>query len=441
MNAKDKNTRVHDIANDAFSASRSKVFVAPVRSLLDLDFYKFTMGQVIHKYNPENEVTFKLKVRDTSVKLFQYVNLEELKSAFDYAMGLSFRKTDQYYLRGMNLYQQNMFSESYLDFLKGLRLPTYCITKADGVVEITFTGSWSSVTYWETIAMSIISELYYRGLMRSMTEADIHDMYVVANHRLESELMHIRDNSSARIADFGTRRRHSFAWQRHAIITAKRILGDRFTGTSNTYLAFNQDLDPIGTDAHERTMVAGALAGSDEELRNSQYDVLMKWQDVYGPGLRIFLPDTFGSAQFFRNAPDWLSTWRGQRQDSGDPIAEADRCMNWYQSRGINPEEKVTIFSDGLTYSDIVRLSNKYQGRHIVPFGWGTMLTNNFAGTVLGNENMRPFSMVVKAVEADGRPCVKLSNNPEKAMGPKQEVERYLRVFGSEGHIASRVLV
>jgi nicotinate phosphoribosyltransferase len=115
--------------------------------------------------------------------------------------------------------------------------------------------------------------------------------------------------------------------------------------------------------------------------------------------------------------------------------------MNWYQSRGINPEEKVTIFSDGLTYSDIVRLSNKYQGRHIVPFGWGTMLTNNFAGTVLGNENMRPFSMVVKAVEADGRPCVKLSNNPEKAMGPKQEVERYLRVFGSEGHVASRVLV
>lgn len=441
MSNRHSSVHVHELANETFVGLHSKNFMPPVRSLLDLDFYKFTMGQVIHRNNPDNLVTFKLKVRDTSVKLFQYLDLEELRTAFDYAVSLFFRKTDQYYLRGMNLYQQNMFGEGYLDFLKSLRLPDYSIIKVDGIVEIKFTGPWSSVTYWETIAMSTISELYYRGLMRSMAEAEIHDMYVVANHRLESELASIRDESNARVADFGTRRRHSFLWQRHAISTAKRILGDRFTGTSNTYLAFNQDLDPIGTDAHERTMVAGALANSDEELRYSQYRVLENWQEVYGQGLRIFLPDTFGSAQFFKNAPDWLSSWRGQRQDSGDPITEANRCMNWYISKGIDPKGKVTIFSDGLTYSDIIRLSNTYNGQHIVPFGWGTMLTNNFAGTVLGNEGMRPFSMVVKAVEVDGRPCVKLSNNPEKAMGPKSEVLRYLKVFGSEGHISSSVLV
>ena len=33
-------------------------------------------------------------------------------------------------------------------------------------------------------------------------------------------------------------------------------------------------------------------------------------------------------------------------------------------------------------------------------------------------------------VSADGRPTVKLSDNPNKAMGPAGEIERYKRVFG-----------
>jgi len=33
-------------------------------------------------------------------------------------------------------------------------------------------------------------------------------------------------------------------------------------------------------------------------------------------------------------------------------------------------------------------------------------------------------------VSADGRPTVKLSDNPVKAMGPKDEIARYKRVFG-----------
>jgi nicotinate phosphoribosyltransferase len=41
-----------------------------------------------------------------------------------------------------------------------------------------------------------------------------------------------------------------------------------------------------------------------------------------------------------------------------------------------------------------------------------------------------PFSLVCKAVSANGRATVKLSDNPEKAMGPEAEIERYKRVFG-----------
>ena len=36
----------------------------------------------------------------------------------------------------------------------------------------------------------------------------------------------------------------------------------------------------------------------------------------------------------------------------------------------------------------------------------------------------------VHLISADGRPTVKLSDNPNKAMGPEAEIERYKRVFG-----------
>ena len=41
----------------------------------------------------------------------------------------------------------------------------------------------------------------------------------------------------------------------------------------------------------------------------------------------------------------------------------------------------------------------------------------------------------------DGRPAVKLSDNPEKATGNQAEVERYLRVFGNAGRVRAPVHV
>jgi nicotinate phosphoribosyltransferase len=57
------------------------------------------------------------------------------------------------------------------------------------------------------------------------------------------------------------------------------------------------------------------------------------------------------------------------------------------------------------------------------------MLTNDFRGLV-AEDALAPFSLVCKALSADGRPTVKLSDNPAKAMGPRQEIDRYKRVFG-----------
>ena len=49
---------------------------------------------------------------------------------------------------------------------------------------------------------------------------------------------------------------------------------------------------------------------------------------------------------------------------------------------------------------------------------------------LVADDALAPFSLVCKAVAANGRPTVKLSDNPNKAMGPADEIARYKRVFG-----------
>jgi nicotinate phosphoribosyltransferase len=75
-------------------------------------------------------------------------------------------------------------------------------------------------------------------------------------------------------------------------------------------------------------------------------------------------------------------------------------------------------------------------------FGWGTNLTNDFAGCAPTEiSGLNPISIVCKVSDANGRPAVKLSDNPQKATGDPAEVERYLKFFGTEDMIDQAVLV
>ena len=107
----------------------------------------------------------------------------------------------------------------------------------------------------------------------------------------------------------------------------------------------------------------------------------------------------------------------------------AKHAISWWKERGEDPREKLVIFSDGLDAEKIVELHQQFAGRVKVSFGWGTMLTNDFKG-LTKDDRLAPFSLVCKAVSANGHPTVKLSDNPNKAMGPAEEIERYKRVFG-----------
>jgi len=400
-----------------------------VRSLIDTDFYKLLMCQSIFRNKPDTTVTFSLINRTKSIRLADLIDEGELREQLDHVRSLSLSRGESTWLRGNTFYgKRQMFRPDFMQWFEGLRLPAYHLERHDGQYELTFEGKWPEVMLWEIPALAVLMELRSRAVLKGMGKFELQVLYARAMTRLWEKIERLRGIDSLKIADFGTRRRHSFLWQDWCVQAMQEGLGTKFTGTSNCRIAMKRDIEAIGTNAHELPMVYSALAQSDAELAQAPYQVLADWHEEHDGNLRIILPDTYGTEGFLKNAPDWLSTWTGIRIDSGDPATGAETAIRWWKDRGEDPTTKLVIFSDGLDVQSIEALHRQFHGRVKVSFGWGTMLTNDFRG--LAGDQLAPFSLVCKAVAADGRPTVKLSDNPNKAMGPAAEVARYKRVFG-----------
>ena len=401
-----------------------------VRSLIDTDFYKLLMCQSVFRNHPDTQVTFSLINRTKTIRLADLVDESELREQLDHIRSLRLTRGESTWLRGNTFYgKRQMFTPAFMTWFENLQLPPYHLEKIDGQYELTFEGSWPEVMLWEIPALAVIMELRSRAVLKGMGRFELQVLYARAMTKLWEKVEDLRHIPDLRLADFGTRRRHSYLWQDWCVQAMMEGLGANFTGTSNCRIAMQREIEAIGTNAHELPMVYAALADSDDALRHAPYAVLADWQEEHDGNLRIILPDTFGSKGFLDRAPDWLAGWTGIRVDSGDPAAGAETAIAWWQSRGEDPRQKLVIFSDGLDVAKIIELHQQFAGRVRVSFGWGTMLTNDFKGLVAGDA-LAPFSLVCKAVSANGRPTVKLSDNPNKAMGPLDEIARYKRVFG-----------
>lgn len=433
------------------------------RSLLDTDFYKLLMLQFIWKHFPTTRVSFALQNRTLHVRLGDIIDVEELREQLEATRRLRWHKSELIWLAGNTFFgRRGMFDPAFLEWLnQDFRLSDYELSVADGQINLRFDGLWTETTLWEIYALSIIDELKTRAALKALTEFELDVLYARAKTRLWEKMERLRGVPGLSLSDFGTRRRHSFLWHEYVIIAMRDTLGESFTGSSNTYLAYKHDLEAMGTNAHELPMALAALADSDEELRSAQYRLLELWQQTYQGELLILLPDTFGTTQFLRNAPDWVADWTGQRIDSKDPFLAGNEYIAWLQDRGRDPRRKRLIASDALDVDRILALHAYFGGtilnntavdefrgpsdfldplkwRHSprIRFssGWGTFLTNDFRNcNPQGDDSFNPISLVCKLTEVEGRPAVKLSDNFAKAMGPAEEVERYRRVFGTEG--------
>jgi nicotinate phosphoribosyltransferase len=400
-----------------------------VRSLIDTDFYKLLMCQSVFRNTRNTQVQFSLINRSKDVPLAELIDEGELREQLDHIRSLSLTRGESTWLRGNTFYgKRQMFRPDFMEWFEQLRLPEYHLEKRDGQYELTFEGSWPEVMLWEIPALSVLMELRSRAVLRDMGRFELQVLYARAMTKLWEKIERLRRIDGLRIADFGTRRRHSFLWQDWWVQAMTEGLGNAFVGTSNCLIAKNRDLEAIGTNAHELPMVYAALAEDDSALRQSPYKVLADWHEEHDGNLRIILPDTYGTAGFLEGAPDWLAGWTGIRIDSGDPATGAETAINWWKDRGEDPTKKMVIFSDGLDVEKIETLHGQFAGRVRPSFGWGTLLTNDFRG-LTPNDALAPFSLVCKAIAANGNPTVKLSDNPNKAMGPSDEIDRYKRVF------------
>jgi nicotinate phosphoribosyltransferase len=452
------------IINLARRAHNHNWEVDPItRSLLDTDFYKLLMLQFIWKNFPRTDASFSFVNRSTHVRLGDLIDVDELRQQLEDTKRLRFHKSELIWLAGNTFYgRRGIFEPDFLDWLEHrFRLSDYELSVHDGHFSLTFRGLWTETTMWEIYSLSIISELRTRAGLKHLSEFELDILYARAKTKLWEKMERLRGIPNLRVSDFGTRRRHSFLWQEYVVKAMSDVLGEGFTGTSNTYLAYKHDLEAIGTNAHELPMALAALANNDAELKASQYRILELWQQTYQRELLILLPDTFGTTQFLNDAPGWVADWTGQRADSKDPFVAGDEYIRWLEERGRDPRQKLFIASDGLDVDRILRLHAHFAGiprngavltdfhaagdflddrkwspqrRIRFSVGWGTLLTNDFRNcNPQGNDRFDPVSLVCKLSDVDGRPAVKLSDNFQKALGTPEEIARYRRVFGLEG--------
>src|SRR6266576_300203 len=459
------------IVNFARRAHNHNWELDPVtRSLLDTDFYKLLMLQFIWKHFPKTEVSFALSNRASSIRLADMVHLEEIEAQMEHARSLRFRRSELVWLAGNTFYgRRGIFTPEFLTWLENdFRLSDYELSVKDGQLQMHFLGTWPETTMWELYALSIVNELKTRASLKKLSEFGLDILYARAKTKLWGKIERLRGVPGLAVADFGTRRRHSFLWQEYVVVAMAANLGSNFIGTSNAFLAHKHDLEAIGTNAHEIPMVMAALARDDVELKASQYKMLELWQQTYEGALLVMLPDTFGTTQFLAHAPEWVADWTGQRVDRKDPYIAGDEYIEWLKAKGRDPSEKLLIASDTLDVDAILGLQayfggtmakgvvlddfryasdfhdpNKWTAAQRIRFsaGWGTLLTNDFRGC---NPNdgagFDPIGLICKVSSVEGRPAVKLSDNYSKALGPPPEIERYRKVFGTTG-IANAPLV
>jgi len=401
-----------------------------ITHLTDTDFYKFTMGYFAYRLYQMIQVIYGFKNRTKSVRLGNHVDIGRLREELEHLRTLRFTSSELFFLGEQKRSNGNpLFPDMYLDFMyKKFRMPEFHLEKTpDNDYDLTFghDSFWPHSMMGETLVLSIMTELYGRDLTKHMTDMEYEGVLNEGRRRRDEKIKLLQQHSNVTFMEFATRRRFSRDWQYETVEEMAKRLPGQIVGTSNVYLAMKLGIPVKGTMAHELFMVLAALASvlGDKELLASHNEVLQLWESLYGPDLLIALTDTFGSDFFFRDmTARQAASWKGFRQDSGDPIEFGEKQLQFYERVKVDPHTKLLVPSDGLDVDKMINIADHFQGR--IPFqaGWGTTSSNDLG--------FKTLSMVVKAISANGVGTVKLSDNLAKAMGSPENIERYTRVFG-----------
>ena len=375
-------------------------------SLLDNDFYKFTMQHAVINLFPKAKARYKFINRGQH--FFPPDFAEALRQSVQVMSELKLTIDEKKYLSLTCPY----LDPTYLDFLQGYRYnpDEVTIEQHNGEISISIEGFWYRTILWEVPLLSLVSELYYKlnNLSRNSDE-EVKD--------ITKEKVKKYAELGVTVAEFGTRRRHSYEVHQLVVEALKEYEGKSFVGTSNVHLAMVNDVKPIGTHAHEWVMFHAAKYGF--KMANSLG--LEHWVDVYRGDLGIALSDTYTTKVFYKQFDKkFAKLFDGVRHDSGDAIEFAKQTIRHYQKLGIDPLSKTIIFSDSLNYDKVARIANYCHGKIGMSFGIGTNLTNDVG--------LLPMNIVIKMTEAfpegdEWLPVVKLSDEKGKYTGSEKMIQ------------------
>jgi nicotinate phosphoribosyltransferase len=386
-----------------------------VHSLLDTDFYKLTMMQVVLHQYASAWVRYAFKWRNWD-QMHLTVSLPDFKSKLDTEIDrlceLRFTEDEVNYVASIRFFKPDFIEYLRLFQLNRSYINTYI---EDDQLKINIEGPWLNTILYEIPVLATTSELYSSlhgvddntwlqdGRKRLKDKVGLLNKAIVANQRFN-------------FAEFGTRRRASYLWQEEVL---KYLIGNgegSLVGTSNSHFAMKLGIKPIGTMAHEFFQAHQQLG---PRLVDSQKVALQCWADEYRGDLGIALSDTMGFDKFLKDFDHFFSLlFNGCRQDSGDPILWTEKLIAHYKKMRIDPRTKSAIYSDGLTLESAMDIFTRFNDQIQTSFGIGTNLTND-CGFVAPQ-------VVIKMVQCNRKPVAKISDSQDKGMCEDPEFLDYL---------------
>lgn len=362
-----------------------------INSLLDTDIYKIYMGQAALFFFPNVKVKYQFMLRED--RIFPDNFDVRLREEIAHLSTLRLYPNEYKWLKNNpNIYTQylNWFSSYHFD-------PNEVkIGFDENELSIDIEGPWIRTIYWEVPLLAIISELYFS--MCGDKLPTVKPFMLRKGKQLEG----------IPFVEFGTRRRFSFQAQESAIYGLQQSQSKgNLIGTSNPYFAMRYQILVIGTYAHEAIMVMQAL-GLPTIPSSCDQIWLECWKTMYGKSLNVALSDTLTTDHFLKTVEDRMfHLLDGIRQDSGDPIEVGKKILTKWDNLGIDPMIKNIVFSDNLNPEKVVRIWDFFKDKTLPIFGIGTNLTNDFGP--------KPLNMVIKVIEANGIPVIKISDDPRKS--------------------------
>lgn len=369
-----------------------------IESLLDTDFYKFNMNQLMfHKYQkPIGEYHFKCRNKDVT---FSEEMLQEINEQIDHLCTLTFQKEELNYLSSISFIKDDYIkflstfklNRSYVDCHLNDKKELICVVKGPCYLAMPF----------EIYLLEIINEVYFR------LKYDYQELLKEAKERLDNKINKMQNGTyTFKFAEFGCRRRLSREFQDYMVkefVTKTK----NCVGTSNVYLAMKYNVTPIGTYAHELVQMYQGIDGLDIAFDNKY--TMDDWYEEYKGANGIALTDTLTTDLFlldfdFNNA----SRYKGVRHDSGDPYEWGEKILSHYEKLGINTKEKTLLFSDSLNFDKAQALFDYFKDRAIVSFGIGTYCSND--------TDEQALNIVIKLQRVNGKPVAKLSDVDGKTM-------------------------